>query len=90
MLAEARAGAQNTVARAQAEADERLQRLQEELAARREEAETRMREIQAASEAVWKERHQLLDDIRRMARRARRSGQCGCDPRAASGLSRRE
>jgi len=67
MVAAARAEAQNTLARAQAEADERLQRLQEELAALREEAETRMREIRADTEAVWKQRGELLDDIRGMA-----------------------
>jgi len=67
MLADARAEAQNILGRAQAEADERLQRLQEELAALREEAETRRREIQADTEAVWKERHELLEDIRRMS-----------------------
>jgi DivIVA domain-containing protein len=67
MLAAARAEAQNILARTQAEVDERLQRLQEELAALREEAETRRREIQADTEAVWKERHELLEDIRRMA-----------------------
>jgi DivIVA domain-containing protein len=66
-LANARGEAQNILARTQAEADERLQRLQEELAALREEAETRRREIQADTEAVWKERHELLEDIRRMA-----------------------
>jgi DivIVA domain-containing protein len=67
MVADARAEAQNIVARAQAEVDERLRRLQEELAALREEAETRRREIQADTEAVWTERHELLEDIRRMA-----------------------
>jgi DivIVA domain-containing protein len=67
MLADTRGEAQNILARTQAEADERLQRLQEELAALREEAETRRREIQADTEAVWKERHELLEDIRRMA-----------------------
>jgi DivIVA domain-containing protein len=67
MLADAKAEAQSILARTQAEADERLQRLQEELAALREEAETRRREIQADTEAVWKERHELLEDIRRMA-----------------------
>ena len=50
-----------------AEADERLRRLKEELAALREEAETRRGEIQADTEAVWKERHELLEDVRRMA-----------------------
>jgi DivIVA domain-containing protein len=67
MLADAKGEAQSILARTQAEADERLQRLQEELAALREEAETRRREIQADTEAVWKERHELLEDIRRMA-----------------------
>jgi DivIVA domain-containing protein len=67
MLTDARAEAQNILARTQAEADERLKRLQEELSALREEAETRRREIQADTEAVWKERHELLEDIRRMA-----------------------
>ncbi len=67
MLADAKEEAQNVLARTQAEADERLQRLQEELTALREEAETRRRDIQADTEAVWKERHELLEDIRRMA-----------------------
>jgi DivIVA domain-containing protein len=66
-LASASAEAQSTLARAQAEADERLQRLQEELAALREAAETRMRQLQADTEAVWQERHELLEDIRRLS-----------------------
>jgi DivIVA domain-containing protein len=67
VLADAKGEAQSILARTQAEADERLRRLQEELAELREEAETRRREIQADTEAVWKERHELLEDIRRMA-----------------------
>ncbi len=67
MLEEARAETQSTLARAQAEADERLQRLQEELAALRQEAQTRMREIEADTETVWNKRSELLEDIRRMA-----------------------
>jgi DivIVA domain-containing protein len=67
MLANARAEAESTLARSSSEAAERLQRLQEELAARREEAETHLRKIQADTEAVWKQRRELLDDIRRMA-----------------------
>jgi DivIVA domain-containing protein len=67
MLADARAKAQDTLARAQAEADERLQRLREEVAALRQEAETRMREVEADTETVWNERSELLEDIRRMA-----------------------
>ena len=67
LRASARAEAQNSLTRAQAEADERLRRSQEELAAQREQAETRMRELQAVTEALWKERRELLDDIRAMA-----------------------
>src|SRR5712691_12896304 len=67
MLVEANAQAQNTLARSRAEADELLQRSQEELAALRDQAEARLREIQADTEAVWKERRELLEDIRGMA-----------------------
>jgi DivIVA domain-containing protein len=59
--------AQNILTRTQAEADERLRRLKEELAALQDQAETRRREVKADTEAVWKERHELLEDIRRMA-----------------------
>lgn len=67
VLTDAKDEAQNILARTQAEADERLQRLQEELTGLRDEAEARRREIQTDTEAVWKERHELLEDIRRMA-----------------------
>jgi DivIVA domain-containing protein len=67
VLAGARDDAQNILTRTQAEADERLRRLKEELAVLQEQAETRRREVQADTEAVWKERHELLEDIRRMA-----------------------
>ena len=66
-LADAKGEAQNILAGAQAEADERMRRSKEELATLRAEAETRRREIQADTEAVWKERHELLEDIRRVA-----------------------
>jgi DivIVA domain-containing protein len=67
VLAEAKDEAQNILARTQAEADERMRRSKEELAALREQAEKRRSEIQADTEAVWRERHELLEDIRRMA-----------------------
>jgi hypothetical protein len=41
--------------------------LQAELAALREEAETHLRETQADTEAIWKQRSELLEDIREMA-----------------------
>jgi DivIVA domain-containing protein len=67
ILAEARAEAQDSLARSRTEAAERLQQLQEELATLQDQAEARMREIQANTEAIWKERRELLDDIRGMA-----------------------
>jgi len=67
ILVRSRLEAENTVANARAEADERLQLLKEELAELRDEAETRMGGLQADTEAVWKERRQLLDDIREKA-----------------------
>ena len=66
-LASAKEEAENILARTQAEADERMRRSKEELATLREEAEKRRSEIQADTESVWKERHELLEDIRRMA-----------------------
>jgi DivIVA domain-containing protein len=67
VVVEARGEAKNTLMRARAESDESLRRLQEELAALREQAETRMRELQVDTEAVWMERGQLLDAIRELA-----------------------
>jgi DivIVA domain-containing protein len=67
VLGAAKEEAQSILTRTQAEADERLRRLKEELAALQEQAETRRREVQADTEAVWKERHELLEDIRRVA-----------------------
>jgi DivIVA domain-containing protein len=67
ILADAKAEAQTIVERSQAEADERLRRLQEELRAQREQGEARMREIRADTQAIWQERHDLLEEIRRMS-----------------------
>jgi DivIVA domain-containing protein len=65
--ATAKAEAESTVAQAQAEADRRLKRLEEELAARQEEADARMNRLQSDTDAVWHERHELLEDVRRMS-----------------------
>jgi DivIVA domain-containing protein len=67
ILARSRLEGENTVARSRAQAEEHRQQQQEELAALRDEADARMRELQADTGAVWKERAQLLDDIRGMA-----------------------
>jgi len=64
ILGRSRLEAENTLARSRAEAAEQLQRSEEELAAQQDQAEKRMREIQADTEAVWKQRRELLDDIR--------------------------
>ena len=68
-LATARAEAEETLAQSRAEASERLQRSEKELSVLRELAETRMRDLQGATEAVWAERREMLDDIRGMAAR---------------------
>jgi len=67
LVAGAKQEAENILTRTQSEADERMRRSKEELAALREQAEKRRSEIQTDTEAVWKERHELLEDIRRMA-----------------------
>ena len=64
ILARSRLEAENTLARSRAEAAEHLQRSQGELAALGDQAEKRMREIQVDTDAVRKERRELLDDIR--------------------------
>jgi DivIVA domain-containing protein len=65
--ASAKAEAESIVTRAQAEADERLKRLEEELRSRQEEGEARMHRLQSDTEAVWNERRDLLEDVRRMS-----------------------
>jgi DivIVA domain-containing protein len=85
IVAEAKGEAQNTLMRAYAEAEESLRRLHEELTALREQAETRMRELQADTEAVRMERGQLLDGIRELA-----SGLVDLADAAAARFPRRE
>jgi cell division septum initiation protein DivIVA len=67
IIATATAEAEQLRARSHAEADELHRKTQEEVAALQNRAETRMREIQADTEHAWKERTDLLDDIRGMA-----------------------
>jgi DivIVA domain-containing protein len=67
MLTEARAEAKDTLARSQAEADERRGQVEKELAALQKAAETRLGEIRNDTQAVWRERDQMLDGIRAMA-----------------------
>jgi cell division septum initiation protein DivIVA len=65
----ARAEAEEALGRSRAEAAERLKRLEDEIAVSREQAEARIRELHAETEAVWKERQELLDEIHAMGTR---------------------
>ena len=69
ILVRSRLEAENKVTHAQGEADERLQQLQVELASLRDRTETRMREFQADTNAVWEQRRQLLEEMRGTASR---------------------
>jgi DivIVA domain-containing protein len=67
ILARSRLQADSALADSRAKAKEERQQLEEALAALREETQMKMRELQADNEAVWQERRQLLEDIRRRA-----------------------
>jgi DivIVA domain-containing protein len=67
LMARTRADAEQILARANADAEERKRQTDEELAARQEEAEARMRELAADTDVVREERKSLLDDIEQMA-----------------------
>jgi DivIVA domain-containing protein len=69
ILSETKAAAETSLTRSHAEAAERVQRLEDELAAARDQAETRMREIHKDTEALRKKRGELLDDIHARANR---------------------
>jgi DivIVA domain-containing protein len=69
ILSETKAAAETSLTRSHAEATERVQRLEDELAAARDQAETRMREIETDTEALRRKRSDLLDDIRARANR---------------------
>jgi DivIVA domain-containing protein len=65
----ARAEADEIVSKARAEAEKTLARAREEVAALRDEAEARLRELHADIATTWKERRELLDDVRAIATR---------------------
>jgi DivIVA domain-containing protein len=67
IITNAHAEAQKALTRSRTEVDDRLRQLQEELASLRDQGEMQMRELEGDTEAVWKERQELLDDIRGMA-----------------------
>lgn len=84
-VAAARAKAETILANARAEAAENLRRTDEEIASRRQEAEARMHELQADTDAVWAHRQELLGDIDGMATRLHEAA-----TEAAARLSRQE
>jgi DivIVA domain-containing protein len=69
LIAAAKAEADQILAKARAEAEKLLARAREEVAALREESEMRLRELHADIATTWKERRELLDDVRGIATR---------------------
>lgn len=69
LIAKAMAEAEGIVTEAKAEAEKVLARTREEAAARQEESEARLRELHAEIAITWKERRELLDDVRGIATR---------------------
>jgi hypothetical protein len=69
LIAKATAEADEILAEARAEAEKSLARTWEEVAALQEEAESRLRELHADIATTWKERRELLDDVRGIATR---------------------
>ena len=67
LIAGAKAEADEILTKARAEAEKFLARAREEVAALREEGEMRLRELHADIAATWKERRELLDDVRGIA-----------------------
>jgi DivIVA domain-containing protein len=67
LLAKAAADGEKILAESKAEAERILARAREEAAAVREEGESRLRELHADIATTWKERRELLDDVRGIA-----------------------
>lgn len=65
----ATAQAEGIIATARKEAEEQLQRSRDEVASVREKAEAWAAEFSADTDALWKERRALLDDVRELAER---------------------
>lgn len=69
LVTKATAEADEIRAHAKAEAEKTLARTRDEAAAVQEEAEARLRNLHADIAATWKERRELLDDVRAIASR---------------------
>jgi DivIVA domain-containing protein len=69
LIAKATADAEKILAEGRAEAERLLARTREEVAALQQEGEARLRELHADIAATWRERRELLDDVRAIASR---------------------
>jgi DivIVA domain-containing protein len=69
IVTEAKAEAEGILTEAKAEAERVLARTREEAAALQEEGDARLRELHAEIATTWKERRELLDDVRGIATR---------------------
>jgi DivIVA domain-containing protein len=69
ILGRSKADAETTLAQARKEAAEHLQSVRAEAAAVRDEAEARLRELQADTDTIRRERSDLLDNLRELATR---------------------
>jgi DivIVA domain-containing protein len=69
LIGKAKAEADAIIAESRAEAERMLARTREEIAAIQDESEARLRELHADIATTWKERRELLDDVRGIATR---------------------
>jgi DivIVA domain-containing protein len=69
LIAKATADAEKLLGEGRAEAERLLARTRDEVAAIQEEGEARLRELHADIATTWKERRELLDDVRGIASR---------------------
>ena len=69
IVTEAKAEAEGIVTKAKAEAEKVIARTREEAAALQDESDARLRELHAEIATTWKERRELLDDVRGIANR---------------------
>lgn len=67
ILERAHEAAEDITARSRARADDRVQEAEREAAELTAGAEQRVRDLDADAEAIWAERHRLLEDVRRVA-----------------------
>ena len=67
ILERAHEAADEITARSRARADDRVQEAEREAARLREDAEAQVRQLDSDVEAIWNERHRLMEDVRNIA-----------------------